>query len=262
MLVQLINLPTDYRHVYLSPHFDDAALSLGGMIAAQHAAGERVLVVTVCSAAPRGPLNPFAAYLHARWGGDVDPNAIRRTEDAAAAARLGADLLWLDEEDAIYRHAAYSSVEAIFGAPVAGDPLGANLRQHLTQLHTHLPQARWYAPLAIGNHVDHQITQAVAAATLAGRADLAWYEDLPYATREGAVAERLLQLPGLISSTRDISATLPTKLAAIADYASQIGELFGDIATMRAQISAYAATVGGERIWAAASSDVSAEVTR
>ncbi len=249
MLVQLMDLPADYQHIYLSPHFDDAALSSGGMIAAQTAAGARVLVVTVCSAAPRGPLNPFAAHLHARWGGTADPNAVRRAEDAAAVGRLGADLLWLEELDAIYRHPAYSSVEAIFSAPAADDPLTASFGQHLTQLHTRLPQARWYAPLAIGNHVDHQIVQLVAADTLTASANLVWYEDLPYATRLGAVTEHLVQYPDLTSNTIDISATLPTKLAAIADYASQMVELFGDIASMRQQISAYTATVGGERIW-------------
>ena len=56
MLVSMDQLPADYRHVYLSPHFDDAALSLGGTLARQVAAGERVLVVTVCSAPPSGPL--------------------------------------------------------------------------------------------------------------------------------------------------------------------------------------------------------------
>ncbi len=252
MLVHLINLSTDYQHVYLSPHFDDAALSSGGMIAAQTAAGARVLVVTVCSAAPREPLNPFAAHLHARWGGTSDPNAVRRAEDVAAVARLGADLLWLEERDAIYRHPAYSSVEAIFSVPLAADPLIASLGQHLTRLRTLLPQARWYAPLAIGNHVDHQIAQLVAADTLAASADLVWYEDLPYATRPGAVSEHLQRYPDLTSTTIDISPTLPTKLAAIADYASQMVELFGDVASMRDQIGAYAAGVGGERIWAAA----------
>ena len=38
-----------YNHVYLSPHLDDIALSCAGRIAAQVAAGELVLVVTVFS---------------------------------------------------------------------------------------------------------------------------------------------------------------------------------------------------------------------
>lgn len=261
MLVSFDELPTNYRHVYLSPHFDDAALSAGGTIAAQIANGDRVLVVTICSASPQGVLNPFAAYLHARWGGATDPIAIRRREDAKAVARLGADLLWLDELDAIYRHAAYNSVEAIFDAPVTDDPLQLALHGQLKRLHAYLPAAHWYAPLAVGHHVDHQLTQRVAAEVLADRSAVAWYEDLPYAIHKDAVNERLSIYPDLVSSTIDINHTLPIKLAAIADYASQIEELFGDEPTMRQRISAYTAATGGERVWFAPRPAPSSEAT-
>ena len=253
MLVSRDNLPNDYVHIYLSPHFDDAALSVGGTIVRQTAAGERVLVVTVCSASPREPLNAFAAHLHERWGGASDPIAVRRAEDAAAVERLGADLLWLDELDAIYRHPMYDSVEAIFGVPAADDPLVGALRRQIVMLRKHLPQATWYAPLAVGDHVDHQLTHRVAAQILRD-GTLRWYEDLPYATKAGAVETRLAQYPDLVSQTTDISQTLPIKLDAIADYASQMVELFGDEATMRTDISAYAATIGGERLWQQAES--------
>jgi LmbE family N-acetylglucosaminyl deacetylase len=248
MLVTIDTLPSTYQHVYLSPHFDDAALSAGGMIARQTAAGEQVLIVTICSAPPSGPLGPFAAYLHQRWGNSADPIAVRRAEDAQAAARLGADLLWLEEQDAIYRHATYDSVEAIFGPALPGDPLLARLRGHLARLQAALPAAAWYAPLAVGNHVDHQITRQ-AAAELAG--PLAWYEDLPYSSVPGALDTALATHQPLQPTTTEIGATLERKLDAIADYASQIVELFGDEAAMRARIGGYAATIGGERVWRA-----------
>ncbi|HYF61902.1 MAG TPA: peptidoglycan bridge formation glycyltransferase FemA/FemB family protein [Herpetosiphonaceae bacterium] len=251
MLVSMDRLPADYQHIYLSPHFDDAALSVGGTIARQAAAGERVLVVTVCSAPPRGPLNPFAAHLHERWGGAAEPISVRRTEDEAAVSRLGADLLWLDELDAIYRDPAYASVEAIFAAPAPGDPLPAKLARHLERLRRHLPRAGWYAPLALGNHVDHQIAHQAAAAALPPDA-LLWYEDLPYAARQDAVEEQLRRLPDARPLVLDIAATLPAKLASIADYASQMVELFGDHAAMEAEIGGYARRIapdGGERLW-------------
>ncbi len=58
-----------YDHVYLSPHLDDAALSCGGAIARHVAAGQRVLVVTICSAVPkaRGSINPLADEFHGDW---------------------------------------------------------------------------------------------------------------------------------------------------------------------------------------------------
>ena len=39
-------------HLYLSPHFDDAALSCGGQIATFTAAGQSVLVVTITGGDP------------------------------------------------------------------------------------------------------------------------------------------------------------------------------------------------------------------
>ena len=59
-----------YRHIYLSPHLDDAALSCGGGIAAQRAAGERVLVVTFCTGAPAPDMqfSDLAQEFHRKWG--------------------------------------------------------------------------------------------------------------------------------------------------------------------------------------------------
>ena len=76
-----------FRHVYLSPHFDDASLSCGGNIHRQEQAGEPVLVVTVCAAPPSAnePLSPFAESQHKNWGNPGDIVAMRQTEDQAHA---------------------------------------------------------------------------------------------------------------------------------------------------------------------------------
>ena len=77
--------------IYLSPHFDDAVLSCGGLIWEQVRRGERVEIWTVCAGAiPPGPLSPFAAELHARWGTGMASVEARRAEaerEAAEAAR-------------------------------------------------------------------------------------------------------------------------------------------------------------------------------
>ncbi|RMD73788.1 MAG: PIG-L family deacetylase, partial [Chloroflexi bacterium] len=44
---QAATLPDGYRHIVLSPHLDDAALSCGGFIARATALGEPVLVVNI-----------------------------------------------------------------------------------------------------------------------------------------------------------------------------------------------------------------------
>ncbi|KPL81392.1 hypothetical protein SE18_22355 [Herpetosiphon geysericola] len=239
-----------YQHICLSPHFDDAALSLGGALAGWHAAGERCLIVTICSAPPSGELNSFAAYLHERWGAASDPIAIRRAEDQAAADRLGADLLFLEQHDAIYRHAAYDSVEAIFGTPMPNDLLWESLTSQLQDLAKQYPAAQWYAPLAVGNHVDHQITHGVAAKVLS---NVGWYEDLPYSARNNAREHRLAQVQPTLDQVIQIEQTLATKLAAVADYASQMVELFGTVESMQQELRAYAASVAehgfAERLW-------------
>src|SRR5215216_3168943 len=95
----LNQLDNRYVHVYLSPHLDDAPLSCGGAIAAHVGAGERVLVVTICTAAPppAGPFSALAEELHANWGLSADQAvAARLVEEREAMQRLGVDYYWLD----------------------------------------------------------------------------------------------------------------------------------------------------------------------
>src|SRR5258705_8534487 len=69
-LEDLRQIHDGYDHIYLSPHLDDAALSCGGAIARHANAGARVLVVTLCTAAPppAGPFSDFANAVHQSWG--------------------------------------------------------------------------------------------------------------------------------------------------------------------------------------------------
>src|SRR6185295_15615325 len=69
-LEDLRQIHDGYDHIYLSPHLDDAALSCGGAIARHANAGARVLVVTICTAAPPsdGPFSDFANEVHQGWG--------------------------------------------------------------------------------------------------------------------------------------------------------------------------------------------------
>src|SRR5262245_42598457 len=86
-----------YDHIYLSPHLDDAVLSCGGSIARHSAAGARVLVVTICTAAPppEGPFSDFAKETHNLWGLTADQGMHARLhEDSLAMEHLGADSMW------------------------------------------------------------------------------------------------------------------------------------------------------------------------
>jgi LmbE family N-acetylglucosaminyl deacetylase len=247
-----------YDHIYLSPHLDDAALSCGGAIARHSAAGARVLVVTICTAAPppEDPFSDFAKETHHLWGLTADQGMrVRLHEDSLAMEHLGADSMWAGMFDAIYRRPAdYINDETLFGTPVADDPLLPGLKAFIRALRDRVPRATLYAPLGVGNHVDHQITYTAARAG-AGNA-IAFYEDFPYVTKPDALDRRLRALEEtFVTSTLDIDATLSRKIGAISAYASQIASLFGDAGAMRRQIRDYAEELRpdigtyGERLW-------------
>jgi LmbE family N-acetylglucosaminyl deacetylase len=247
-----------YDHVYLSPHLDDAALSCGGAIASHSTAGARVLVVTICTAPPPAevPFSSFAEEMHRTWKlAPAEVVQARLHEDSLAMEYLAADSMWVGMSDAIYRRPdAYYNDEMLFGEPSPDDSLLLTLRTFIRALRNRVPRATLYAPLGIGNHVDHQITYAAARAG-AGDA-LAFYEDFPYVAAPGAL-ERRLQALGetFVNSTIDIDATLSRKIGAVAAYASQIGMLFDDIERMGRMIREYAETLRpdigtyGERLW-------------
>jgi LmbE family N-acetylglucosaminyl deacetylase len=254
-----------YQHIYLSPHSDDAALSCGGAIARHVAAGRRVLVVTICAAAPSaGALfNALAQENHQSWGvSGAEAMARRLQEDVMAMELLGADYLWLDFLDAMYRMPEhYVDDPTLFGAIAPYDPLAVRLAATLAAMHDRCPGATLYAPLGVGNHVDHQATyMAAEALALLGRS-VAFYEDAPYAFRPGAVAGRLAALSGaergggFLPSLIDIDRTLARKISAVDAYASQIGRLFGGSEAMVAAVTAYAESLRpeqgtyGERLW-------------
>ncbi|MEP7119735.1 MAG: PIG-L family deacetylase [Byssovorax sp.] len=245
-------------HVVLSPHLDDAALSVGGLIARRTAAGESILVVTIAAGSPpaHAILSPFAASFHRAWGLDAtDAVAHRRREDEAALAILGAGGMRLEWLDAVYRRPElYDTEAALFGEPAADDRLQIELSAALAPILAASPRALVLAPLAVGGHVDHRIVHRAAVEIAAQGREVAFYEDLPYATMPDAVAQRRAAL-GFDTGpvTFDITGALDRKIAAILAYSSQIGSLFGDGEQARSAITAYALSVGedapAERIW-------------
>jgi LmbE family N-acetylglucosaminyl deacetylase len=238
--------------VYLSPHFDDAAYSCGGLIWEQTRAGERVEIWTVCAGAPPpGQLSPFAAAIHARWG--TGPQAVRerREEDQEACQILGASPRLFDIPDCIYRFLPDGSPlivnnEDLFSASLereAGlvDGLAAQLRSRLPA------RAQLVAPLTLGNHVDHRLVRAAAQAL---GVPLRYYADFPYAAREDPDLERHLR-PGWRAWERPITAAgLEAWQRAVAAYRSQASTFWVDDAALRADMEQYWRSTGGlGRLW-------------
>jgi LmbE family N-acetylglucosaminyl deacetylase len=253
ILTSIDDINRDYRHIYLQPHFDDAALACGGTIALQVLVGQRVLVVTIFGGAPPAgaPLSPFARQLLQRDGlGATAEEAVRRRreEDAAAVGALGADLLWLDLPEALYRGspAYYATNEALFGdvnpADVALDQQIADL---LDRIHKQSPLAAIYAPMGIGNHVDHQLVCSAADRLAQQRVNVKFFEDFPYVTVPGALAARQRQLgipmePEIVEISHQ---PFQHKEEALAQYRSQIPTLFGSEEAMREKQRAYSSSI-------------------
>ena len=244
------------RHVFLAPHYDDVALSCGGTVALLADRGESPLVVTVFGGEPGGALTSFARWQHQRWGmAEADALATRRTEEREAAAILGCETRWLDHLDAIYRGERYLSDEALFG-PLAADeePLAERIAAEVLALPELLatpePQAgaTLYVPLAVGNHVDHQVVYRVGRIAAARGARVLAYEDYPYAALGDELARRLAAVRGEVGAPELVALgpALDRRIAAIAAYRSQLPVIFRFFDDMPGAVATYARRVGQE----------------
>ena len=240
--------PREGRTVYVAPHPDDVALSCGGVVAIA-ARDSTPLIVTVFAGQPAGEIPDFARYQHERWG--VDAAGVmdqRRSEDDCASRALGEDVgsVWLDFLDAIYRNPAYDSDETLFGALQETDlPLIGDIARQLIELEG----ANYVVPLAVGNHVDHQLAFR-AGQRLASMGAVVWaYADVPYVFNARALTPRLAS--GAVCDVRvtylDDDA-FNCKCAAIDCYTSQIPVIFRDHDDHRVALEDYHRQVGGGRM--------------
>lgn len=251
-----MNHPADsYDAIYLAPHLDDAALSCGGQIASRTRVGQRVLIVTVMAGDPPTDVeNDYIRSLHARWELERDAAAQRRAEDIAACAILGADYLHWSIPDCIYRlnpadgRPIYVSDDDIFGdVHPAEQPLVNEIARLLQSLPEH---DQCYAPLTVGHHVDHLLVSEAARCAFGDR--LLFYEDYPYVQQSGKLAA-VIGEPSVrwaASTVALVEADLVAKINAILAFRSQLSTFFTDRADLEQQVKGYAASVGGERVWA------------
>jgi LmbE family N-acetylglucosaminyl deacetylase len=255
------------NHLYLSPHLDDAVMSCGGIIHQQATREDHVQVITIFAGEYEGSdPSPFALVQHGYWGDPPHPMPLRRAEDTAALALLGADAHHLDYLDAVYRAAPggewlYDDEEALWKAVSTADPLaGYGTGPLADRLESLLPapdQTLIYAPLGVGHHVDHQIVYAAARILMARGYRLAFYEDYPYAQTPGAT-EQAVAVADAEEWQVDVVALSPVDLAAkvsaLSYYRSQMYVLFGGIEKMPNRVWAFAAsrspgTALAERLW-------------
>lgn len=243
-----------YDSIYISPHLDDAALSCGGQIFEQTAVNQTVLIVTITAGDPdEAAISDYAQSLHSRWELVLNATAARRAEDIEACRILGADYLHWSVPDCIYRFDAatgaayYLSDDDIFGNVHPGE-MGL-VEQLVAQLRQLPPAKRIFAPLAIGNHVDHQLARTAVEHVFGN--EVIYYEDYPYAQEPGAVESVLpVGQRGWEAEVVVLSETaVHAKFDAIAAFKSQLSTFFTDRADLEQQVGGYIAQTGGERVW-------------
>lgn len=261
--------------IFVSPHFDDIALSCGGTAARLARMGARCIGLTICAAPAQDEagLSSYAQWLHGQWeaagsAGTTPVNDVRREEEMAALRLLGLEPTWLDVPDAPYRRSStgdpfYTSDEELFGHVALEErralvPCIANeIRRVAREKGGERGRVRVFAPLGVGHHVDHQLVHW-AARRLGPRFGVLYYEDYPYAGKEDAVMRRLVELnsPAQPRLT-PISDLIGVKIAAISRYKTQLEVLFGSPEAMPAAVRSYSAQVSvgeggmqyGERMW-------------
>ena len=236
------------KWVYLSPHFDDVALSVGGLVWEQVQKGDQVEVWTVCGGnSPQDkPLSKFAKNLHSIWklGNDV-PN-LRAHEDENACRRLGADHRDFAWPDCIYRYNPITNQPFVkfqrdLFKPYT--PIEYDLLMKIFKTVSMTRDAQVVVPLGVGNHRDHTLTRAIAEHLYGA----VWhYLDYPYVVQEDFKPADFLPL-----SAEKIIQPISTQgliawKEAVACHHSQIALFWKNEPEMKNAIDAYAEKIQKE----------------
>lgn len=165
------------RVVVVSPHHDDAVMSIGATLAHLADAGVEVDVLTVFGGDPSQERAPGLSNGRAGFPSTGQAARVRRAEDDEACARLGvrAVRLSFDDDEASVRDPA-----------AIGDALAARLAGADVVL---LPGH----PLT---HPDHRLVTRVAASRHAARTSVGLYLEQPYATWQALSRQGLPTLRG------------------------------------------------------------------
>lgn len=227
-------------HLFLSPHYDDAVYSCGGMIYQLVQHGADVTILTVMAGRPTLPLpdTPVLKDNHERWQAGDDPIATRRTEDQKAAKILGAKTQYLDIPDCIYRvadgEALYPSEESLWGDVHPNDPALSAL-ENIDLGNVDI----LYAPMAVGKHVDHQLVLNFALDIVKDSSlTVKFYQDYPYMRQKEAIQSALndIDIPLQLEKIKISEEAIQQKVQAIAAYGSQIRSFWENEAAIDGEV--------------------------
>ncbi len=257
------------RLLAISPHLDDAALSIGAGLAEAAQGGAQVTVYTAFAGTASPPYSPAAERMHTLWGlsSDDDAPQYRRQEDIAALDHLGVDHRHGRFLDSIYRRlpdgqwltdrAPGRQKLAINRRSTDSDrELVAEIVGEIGPIVDELDPTLIVTCAAVGEHPDHEAARDAALFVARDKnIPIRLWEDLPYATFGSDVGE----LPaGLRLGAPDVEAVGPEawtrKLEAVKCYPSQLLVLHGPDKDLFAVLTDHAREISphgghGERTW-------------
>ncbi len=165
----------------LSPHRDDAAFSLSLSIAHWLSVKHKVTILNVFTRSLYAPYSD-AESVHEndrlQW-----VSAMRKREDEAFLKQIpGASMTDLNMKDAPIRLHCGASIVCDMDVR-ADDSALPKIHKAVSEILSEAPHAL-VIPLGLGHHVDHRVVRD-GTLSLTPNVPCAFYEELPYATREG-----------------------------------------------------------------------------
>lgn len=197
------DLPSFSGTLILSPHSDDAALSLGALVAADRLP-RPITLVTVFGSTTFGD---GGRREHVR-----EASSLRRSEDAEFCTALDLTLEYWDFPDACVRHPELPIGE-LFRRAERDNDLPRALSDRLAALASAYSSSLQLAPTGIGGHMDHVLLAEAARRSLGETR--AGYADQPYALAMSKDRRRIAA--GAILNSR----TMALKREAASFYRSQ-----------------------------------------
>lgn len=229
------------KWVYLSPHFDDAVFSAGGLIWEQIQGGCNVEIWTICGGEPLMglPLSGFARELHALWDAGTSPVRERAREDIQSCQLLGATHRHLPWLDCIYRIDPNTGLNYVLKEEDLFKPYSQAEFNDLLRLLSGLELAQNFqvaVPFGIGSHRDHTVLRAVAE-QLYGKV---WhYADFPYVMQKKVNPASLATGDFLTLKPHFTSQSIQTWQNAVACHRSQLPVFWKDAKEMKTEINRF-----------------------
>lgn len=212
----------NFGHIMVvSPHQDDAALSIGGTMYRWTTLGSPVRIVNCFT------ISNYAPFSVKRTENPKLVRLIRNAEDAAFCSRVGGNIKTrsLDELDAILRLGTSDLNCILTHRPLDDADLWA-VGSLQKKLRNSWSNCMAVIPLAIGSHIDHRVAHLASVFSLQS-SNVAFYEDLPYAARVSPSERKKAivfteQLTGLKLSPIRIAIDTNLKRTLLEAYSSQL----------------------------------------